>query len=136
MLTWKGDEVRNKTFRAAGRAVDGLLSDCVTMAKGKAPRRTSAYQGSIQMRPAVLGSGDIIFGQWGSFAINYAMMIERGTRAHVIMPVNKRALYWPGAAHPVAMVFHPGTHANPVLTSTMEQLAPNLPMRIRMEMGG
>jgi hypothetical protein len=130
MLTWRGDQVRDKTFRAVGRAVDSLLSDCVSVAKRKAPRRTSAYQGSIQMRPAVLGSGDIIFGQWGSFAINYAMMIERGTRAHVIMPVN-----WPGAAHPVAMVFHPGTRANPVLTSTWDELKGSLPSRIRAEMG-
>jgi hypothetical protein len=135
MLTWKGEEVLNKTFRATGRAVDGLLTDCVIASKSIVPvGTTAALHGSIQMRPSVL-AGDTVIGQWGSYAINYALFVERGTRAHVILPVKKKALYWEGAAHPVRMVFHPGTSARPFLVPVMQEKAPYLPMRIKMEMG-
>lgn len=39
----------------------------------------------------------------------YAVMVNDGTRPHVIEPVSAKALYWPGAAHPVKRVYHPGT---------------------------
>ena len=32
------------------------------------------------------------------------------TKAHVIRPKVKRALFWPGAAHPVKKVNHPGSN--------------------------
>ncbi len=38
--------------------------------------------------------------------------VEEGTRAHDIYPRNAQALFWPGAAHPVMHVHHPGTKAN------------------------
>lgn len=41
-----------------------------------------------------------------------ATFVALGTRAHVIEPRNKQALFWPGAAHPVHRVNHPGTAAN------------------------
>ena len=34
---------------------------------------------------------------------------DTGTKAHAITPRKKRALYWPGAGHPVRRVWHPGT---------------------------
>lgn len=40
-----------------------------------------------------------------------ADILERGTPPHVILPKNKKALSWPGAAHPVGKVNHPGTPA-------------------------
>jgi hypothetical protein len=46
--------------------------------------------------------------------------VEYGTSPHVIKPVNKRALYWPGAAHPVASVNHPGTRAQPFMRPAIE----------------
>lgn len=44
-----------------------------------------------------------------------------GTRPHIILPRRKKALYWPGADHPVARVRHPGTKANPFLTRALYQ---------------
>ena len=41
-----------------------------------------------------------------------ARYVEEGTRAHDIYPRNAQALFWPGAAHPVMHVHHPGTKAN------------------------
>lgn len=40
---------------------------------------------------------------------------HEGTAPHTIEPRFKKALYWPGARHPVARVNHPGTEANPFL---------------------
>jgi len=66
--------------------------------------------------------------------VDYALYVEMGTKPHVIRPrglgtyVNisssgatvtggsgKKALYWPGARHPVKEVHHPGTRAQPFL---------------------
>lgn len=45
----------------------------------------------------------------------YAAWVEYGTRPHIIRPNSKKALHWPGARHPVAVVHHPGTRAQPYL---------------------
>lgn len=42
-----------------------------------------------------------------------AAFVIEGTSPHPIDPVNKKALMWPGAAHPVRHVNHPGTQPNP-----------------------
>jgi hypothetical protein len=41
------------------------------------------------------------------------MYVTEGTAAHIILPRNKKALSWPGIAHPVAYAYHKGTKANP-----------------------
>jgi hypothetical protein len=43
---------------------------------------------------------------------SYAPFVQFGTAPHVIEPKDKKALYWPGAAHPVRKVNHPGTKPN------------------------
>lgn len=40
--------------------------------------------------------------------VPYAEHVELGVRPHIIRPVNKKALYWKGANHPVKKVNHPG----------------------------
>lgn len=47
--------------------------------------------------------------------VNYAEAVENGTAPHRIYPRRAQALYWPGAAHPVAYVNHPGTAPHPFL---------------------
>ena len=47
--------------------------------------------------------------------VEYAKYVELGTGPHVIRPVRKKALFWPGAEHPVAWVLHPGNKAYPFL---------------------
>lgn len=47
--------------------------------------------------------------------VNYAPFVEFGTSPHIILPVNKEALFWPGASHPVKMVRHPGSKKNPFM---------------------
>jgi phage gpG-like protein len=53
--------------------------------------------------------------------VKYAIMVEKGTKAHVIKPKNKKALYWKGASHPVKQVNHPGSKAKPYLIPAFEK---------------
>jgi hypothetical protein len=53
--------------------------------------------------------------------VDYWKYVEYGTGPHVIRPNSKRALYWPGADHPVAKVNHPGTPAYPFLRPALLQ---------------
>lgn len=57
----------------------------------------------------------------GSLDCNYATDVEMGTSPHVILPRNKKALYWPDADHPVAKVNHPGTRPQPFLRTALFQ---------------
>ena len=50
----------------------------------------------------------------------YAIFVHEGTRPHTIRPLNKKALFWKGARHPVKQVFHPGTKANPFFEKGLE----------------
>ena len=52
--------------------------------------------------------------------LKYASMVEFGTKAHVIRPKNKKALYWKGANRPVKQVNHPGSKAKPYLIPAFE----------------
>jgi hypothetical protein len=49
----------------------------------------------------------------------YAAIIEHGSRPHVIEPKDAKALFWPGARHPVTRVNHPGTPAMHVLRTAL-----------------
>lgn len=57
----------------------------------------------------------------------YAAIHQFGgkTPAHVIKPKNKKALFWPGAKHPVNFVNHPGSNipARPFLSLTDKDIS-------------
>ena len=52
--------------------------------------------------------------------VKYAAIVEKGSKAHVIRPKNKKALYWKGAKRPVKLVNHPGSKAKPYLEPALE----------------
>ena len=52
--------------------------------------------------------------------VKYAVIVEKGSKAHVIHPKNKKALYWKGAKRPVKLVNHPGSKAKPYLEPAFE----------------
>ena len=52
--------------------------------------------------------------------VKYAVIVEKGSKAHVIRPKNKKALYWKGAKRPVKLVNHPGSKAKPFLIPAFE----------------
>jgi hypothetical protein len=90
---------------------DAILSD----AKDFVPKRTSRLHDSLRAE-----CHDKVL-RVGSLDCNYATDVEMGTAPHVILPRNKKALHWPDAAHPVARVNHPGTHAQPYLRPALFQ---------------
>jgi HK97 gp10 family phage protein len=64
-------------------------------------------------------------------SVSYARMVEEGTRAHLIEPKVKQALWWPTALHPVKSVQHPGTKPHPFLVPALEQEAGAVETTIR-----
>ena len=52
--------------------------------------------------------------------VKYAAIVEKGSKAHIIRPKNKKALYWKGATRPVKQVNHPGSKAKPYLEPAFE----------------
>jgi len=135
MLNWRGEEVRDRVMLAAGRGINSVLADCVREAKGDAPRITATLQGGIQMRVARQVSRSVVAGMWGIWNVKYALAVILGTRPHVIRPRRKKALYWPGADHPVKSVQHPGTRGRDFVRPVADRLYPQLPERIRRELG-
>ncbi len=85
----------------------------------EAPERTGALRRGIHYR--TFQSAD---SAWARFYDDeeYAFFVIEGTAAHDIFPSVKKALFWPGADHPVAFVHHPGTKADPFPERAMEQL--------------
>ena len=124
--------INTRQYETALRRALGLQSDGVrralvqtgidvqNRARQLCPVDTGRLRSSIVHR--VDGSGRVSGITVGT-NVSYAADVEYGTAPHVILPKNKKALYWPGAAHPVARVNHPGTKAKPFMRPALE-LAP------------
>ncbi|MFJ5802681.1 HK97-gp10 family putative phage morphogenesis protein [Streptomyces decoyicus] len=98
------------------KAVERTGTDVQNQARRLAPVDTGRLRSSIVARRTT-GRG---VGYEVGTNVNYARDVEFGTAPHVITPKNGKALYWPGAAHPVAKVNHPGTRAQPFLRPAIE----------------
>jgi len=57
---------------------------------------------------------------------SYAQYVETGTEPHEIRPKHKKALFWPGAEHPVKVVHHPGTKPKPFMYPALESNFKNI----------
>lgn len=58
-----------------------------------------------------------------SSALDYAAPVHDGRRRVVIIPRNKKALYWSGAKHPVKKVIQPARDGKPFVKEAAEELA-------------
>jgi len=87
--------------------------------KGIVPWRTGFLAQTFQ---AQLTTGML---RWFPTA-SYAPYVEFGTKPHVILPKNAKALFWPGAEHPVASVNHPGTKPNPFMERIVAASQPEI----------
>ncbi|MFD9752666.1 HK97-gp10 family putative phage morphogenesis protein [[Kitasatospora] papulosa] len=99
------------------RAVERTRIGVQNEARRRAPVDTGRLRSSIVSRSE--GSGRTV-GYVVGTNVNYAAAVEYGTAPHVIVPKNGKALYWPGARHPVAKVNHPGTRAQPFMRPAIE----------------
>lgn len=88
-----------------GRVAGGIERD----ARRYAPVDTGELRAGISAGPAAGGTVRV----WS--VAPHGLAVEFGTRPHVIEPSSRRALTWPGGAHPVTRVDHPGTRAQPYM---------------------
>ena len=94
---------------AVERAAELTAIELLANVKKEAPTDHGRLAGSFEMEKR----GPISYAV--STAVEYALVVQEGSQAHIIEPVNRRALYWEGADHPVYRVRHPGTKANPYI---------------------
>ena len=99
------------------RAVVRTRIDVQNEARRRVPVKTGRLRSSIVSRAE--GAGRSVGYVIGTNVV-YAAAIEYGLDEFDIFPKNKKALYWPGAAHPVAKVHHPGIKAQPYLRPAIE----------------
>lgn len=85
----------------------------------EAPERTGALKRGIHYR--TIDTGDSAYARFYDDQ-EYAFYVVVGTAAHDIYPTAKKALFWEGAEHPVAHVFHPGTKPDPFPERAMERM--------------
>lgn len=97
--------------------VHAALQNSVTIVqrnvRQRAPHRTGALQRSVLTSVSYPSA---------SVEVNekYGVMVEGGTKAHIIKPKNKKALFWKGALNPYRVVKHPGTKARPFFKPGVE----------------
>ena len=109
MIAFTRVERAAKAAREAGRFSDATSAVAQSGAEVllgalqvEAPVRSGKLRASIVAR-------DIGSSGCGFYSVAYGKLVVEGTRPHVIMPRVERALFWPGAGHPVRRVRHPGT---------------------------
>lgn len=99
--------------------VDKAGHDTVTDAQASCPVDTGNLRATISVDIDADGMGF----EAGPTA-SYGGMVEFGTAPHEIRARNARALWWPGAAHPVRRVQHPGTAPKPYLLPAFDRQIP------------
>jgi hypothetical protein len=135
-LEVKGIKEMNDMFTKLGELSEQYLQDAITSTAMEAsgemsqlcPVKTGRLRSSIHyetpskkefVKNIKQGSFNLKFkvkldklqAAWGT-NVEYANDVNYGTRPHIIRPVNKKALFWKGANHPVKSVKHPGTKGN------------------------
>ena len=108
--------------KAIARAVEYVAMDIWGNIGREAPRNHGRLASSFQIKK-------LKDTEWWIYSpVQYARYVQEGTgihgpegRPYVIRPVNRRALYWPGAYHPVKMVVHPGMRPNPYVTRATDR---------------
>lgn len=92
--------------QAVLRAVELYTADFWGNLREEAPVDQGRLAGSFQMNR----EGDL---RWHIVSgVEYAMAVWKGRPAMTIYPRKKKALYWPGAKHPVKSVHQPARAGN------------------------
>lgn len=90
---------------AVTKAAYALQGDC----QAQTPVETGTLKASIHVEGPDVGAMSVEAKvATGGESSTYAIAVHEGIAPRTITPTNKQALYWPGAAHPVKSVNHPG----------------------------
>lgn len=136
-LTWNGEQVQDKVLLASARAGNSILGDSVITSKQLVPVRTTHLQGSIQMREMAMTSAKGgLRGMFGSFAMHYAIYVEKGTRPH-FPPIDAIAMGMKVDRNTAFLIARSiskkGTKAYPYLQPSADKWFPQLASRIKQE---
>lgn len=114
---------------AAAAALAEHLREVATR-QGNIPFRSGDLRKSITVQDA--GPGRAVVGS----NLPYARPVHDGRPAVTIKPKGKKALSWPGAAHPVKKVEQPPRQGDPFLARAAERVArEGLPEGLRRRVG-
>lgn len=105
--------------REMNKAMSKSVNVIKNTAQSLAPYKTGTLRRSIFTDIQNSGLTGIV-AQDTDIAV-YGPMMEFGTKAHEILPVNKKALFWKGALNPYRRVNHPGTAPHPFMKPAFEQ---------------
>lgn len=113
------DSWREHVASAVDELFDSRLGPAIADdARRYCPKHTGDLAESVESH---VENGNLIVSATGSDEESYAAYVELGARPHIIRPNGKKALFWPGAAHPVGLVHHPGTRPQPFLRPALDQ---------------
>lgn len=107
------EKAPQQTITEVTKAVNDAAIAIRNKARSYAPHQHGTLQNSIHATPATVMANNVKATVGTN--LDYAPYQEYGTgiygpNPHMIeiLPTNKKALYWPGAAHPVRRVLNPG----------------------------
>lgn len=118
-------KLRKKESQNPTEIRKAIQKSCLSIKKGAIQNLTS--NGSVKtghLRRGVAYRTTMTEGIVHTSNIKYARSVEDGSKAHIINPKYKKALYWKGAKHPVKFVRHPGSKAKPYLKPAFEDEKP------------
>lgn len=112
-----------ETFNALNRAISTSVYLIRPILADEMPTKTGKMKANVYTR---------VNGLKGEVGPNlrvtpYAWFVHQGTSPYTIRPKTKKALYWEGAPHPVALVHHPGIKANPFVKRAFNRI--KIPVR-------
>ncbi len=134
-IDWFGDKVLKSTRKIQRFGINATMAAAVIFAKANHTftNRTTTLEGGIRIvEPARVTKGKVR-GLWGVVDVVYALAIELGLPARDIVPVNGKALFWPGARHPVRRVHQKARKGKPYLRPAADAEYPGLAGRMRDE---
>jgi hypothetical protein len=115
-----------KAIAALEEAVTQSAEDLVGAQMAAAPVHSGTLRAGIHIDSIDVGSDSVTaVTATGGESSGYAIFVHEGTSPHDIYPSSAQALFWPGAAHPVKVVHHPGTHPDPFMS---DPLLANVPV--------
>ena len=104
---------------AVEEAVTQSAEDLVGQQMAAANVKTGTLRASIHI-DSITAGGDSVTAitATGGESSKYAIFVHEGTGPHII-EAKGGGLMWPGAAHPVKEVHHPGYHGNPYMSNPL-----------------
>lgn len=103
-----------------GEGFQSILDQAAEAAREKAPLRIGTLCSSIEtFISSGLEGGIVAHAAHASFVHDGTGIYGPAGRAYAINPVRRKALFWPGARHPVRGVTNPGQLANPFMSEAI-----------------